>query len=142
MTSRKKDRSPVDRFYERVVRTDGCWEWTGYVDPGGYARFSIDGNSKLAHRFSYEWHVGPIPDGMTVDHICFTTTCTRPNHLRLLSREENTRRQRSAMKTHCVNGHEYTPENTYIRPSGGGVRDCRICIRERVSRYQQKRNAA
>jgi hypothetical protein len=68
---------------------------------------------------------------MTVDHLCFNTLCCNPEHLRLLPNLENARRQRSAFKTHCIRGHEFTPENT-IRT--GGNRRCRECARARYRR--------
>lgn len=97
-----------------------------------------------AHRAAYEVAHGPIPADMTVDHLCFNPSCVNPDHMRLLSLSDNAKNQRSATKTHCKNGHEYTPENTYIRPirERSGKRDCRACIRERVARYETKRRTA
>lgn len=121
---------------------DDCILWAGYKMPDGYGRQTYQGRRRLAHRIAFEKAYGPIPDGMTVDHLCFTRACINPQHLRLLTRHENQRNQRSAYKTHCVNGHEYTPENTYIR-RGGSQRDCRACGRKRVRRYlARKGNAA
>ena len=124
---------------------DGCWRWDLYVTPDGYGRIWTPGRGSIqAHRAAYEAWRGPIPGDLTVDHICFTTTCVNPSHLRLLPIEENSKRQRSAAAERCVNGHDYTPENTYIRPARdrGGRRDCRTCIRERAQRYQQRKKAA
>jgi hypothetical protein len=84
-----------------------------------------------AHRLSYEMAYGSIPPGITVDHKCFEPACVNPTHLRLLSYDDNRRNQRSACRTHCQRGHEYTPENTY-KHSGGG-RQCRQCTRDRVA---------
>ncbi|WP_167197946.1 HNH endonuclease signature motif containing protein [Brevibacterium pigmentatum] len=123
----------------------GCWEWILYLDRSGYGRLTFAGKrGYYAHRWSYEQHVGEIPDDMTVDHLCFNPACVNPGHLRLLSLPDNSANQRSAIKTHCKNGHEYTPENTYIRPARkhGGQRDCRTCIRERVARYASRKAAA
>ena len=128
-----------------VNKESGCWEWALHLDPRGYGRLTWAGKpGTLAHRWSYEQANGPIPEGMTVDHQCFNPPCVNPEHLRLLTFEENVKNQRSTTKTHCINGHEYTPENTYMRPAKhrGGRRDCRTCIRERVRQYNQKTRRA
>ena len=128
---------------EYTVDQNGCWIWP-LVDRKGYGRLARDGRAWSAHRFFYTQANGPIPEGMTVDHLCFVPACCNPAHLRLLTLTENVRNQRSARKTHCSNGHEYTEANTYIRPdaSRGGTRDCRTCIRDRVRKYKQTRGAA
>lgn len=125
--------------------TDECIEWWGRISPAGYGRRG----PHLAHRWSYETHVGPIPAGLELDHLCRNTTCINPDHLEPVTRAENNRRKEMHLgigeyATHCVNGHEYTPENTYLRPAGSsGARDCRTCIAERVRRYKErKKNAA
>lgn len=129
----------IDRRTEGVlVRLE---DWPGVVDRKGYAK----SHGRAVHRREYERAHGPIPTGMTVDHLCFQPSCMNTAHMRLISHDENRRNQRSAVKTHCVNGHEYTPENTYTRPQryGGGRRDCRLCIAARVRAYTaRKRNAA
>lgn len=126
-----------------VVQPDGCWRWTRST-VSGYSHISVDGKLWLGHRLSYHLFVGPIPAGMTVDHLCFNSLCVNPEHLRLLTHAENCANQRSAFKTHCVNGHEFTPENTRIKPPGRrqGVRDCRKCNSAAVARYKAKRKAS
>ncbi len=124
---------------------DDCILWTGCVRSDGYGRRTYRGKpGQMVQRVAYEQAHGPIPDGLTVDHLCFTKTCINPAHLRLLTRLENQRNQRSAFKDRCVNGHEFTPENTYIRPARhrSGKRDCRTCIRARVAAYRARRSAA
>lgn len=140
------ERHVLERFMDKVDQTQSCWLWTGYCTPDGYGRFRVDASEMpLAHRVAYVLMVGPIPEGMTIDHVCYVRHCVNPDHLRPLSVSENTSLQRSATATHCVNGHEYTPENTYLRPSspGGTSRDCRACIRARSSRaWYAKKEAA
>lgn len=104
---------------------DGCWVWTGCVTTDGYGRY---GNRGGTHRVSYELMVGPIARSMEIDHLCYNPPCVNPDHLEQVTREENTRR-RAARKTHCVNGHEFTPENTYT--SGAG-RKCKTCTLDRI----------
>lgn len=125
------------RFMERVeLRDDGCWEWTGgKTSDGAYPRFCIaKAQYVLAHRWSYEHHVGPIPDGLTIDHLCRFTLCVNPAHLEPVTNVENVMRgegagARNARKTHCKRGHEFTPENTYVG-RGGRKRQCRTCTLE------------
>lgn len=119
-----------------------CVEWSGQIDRDGYGRLS----GRLAHRLAYATAHGPIPEGMTVDHLCFNPPCVRVDHLRLLTRSENCSNQRRAFSTHCTNGHEYTPENTYDKsgdPSTkSGKRVCRACNRAAVRRYTARKRAA
>lgn len=58
------------RFLSYVVITDGCWGWTGYCDDNGYAKLYANGIPSIASRVSWEVHVGPIPKGMFICHIC------------------------------------------------------------------------
>ena len=135
----------AERFWAKVSTQapSECWEWLGAVNPSGYGSFAGIGRTISAHRQAWELEHGPISEGMTVDHTCFNIRCVNTAHLRLLTASENARNQRSARKTHCSRGHEYTTENTYLRPAGvSGRRDCRTCIRERVARYQAKGRAA
>lgn len=134
------------RFWRRVDKTDTCWLWNGSRRKKDYGVFNYPGGG-MAYRYSYELHNGPIPDGMTIDHICFNPPCVNPAHLQLLTREQNARRQQSKDWTHCKRGHEYTPENTVptvnIRPDGSPcfTRRCRICYRatRRAYRADQRR---
>lgn len=114
-----------------------CVFWQGRVGRDGYGY----SHGTTAHRWVYQNSVGTIPPGFDVDHICWQRLCVNPDHLRLLPALENRRRQRSALKTQCVNGHELTPDNTYIKPRkrGEGTRDCRTCIRARVAAYTARK---
>lgn len=76
--------SIVERFWERVGKSDGCWEWTGYRAPAGYGQLGRGPRNEglaLAHRLSWEFHYGPIPDGLLVCHRCDNPPCVRPDHL-------------------------------------------------------------
>jgi CxxC motif-containing protein len=137
--------SSIGRLLAHVEkRDDGCWQWSGCINPGGYGVFGIYGRNTAAHRISYEMFTGPIPDGLTIDHLCRNTGCVNPDHLEAVTMTENIRRSCSAgglnaRKTHCPRGHEYTPENT-IRGRHLKYRRCRICDGEQHKRAQAKVN--
>lgn len=127
----------MDRFWSKVEKTDGCWNWTAVKNQKGYGRFKLDGRLRSAHRVSYEMCVGPIPDGLVIDHLCRNPSCVRPDHLEAVTSGENTRRgdtgKHERERTHCPRGHEYNETNTRIYK---GWRHCRACDRDR------KRSAA
>lgn len=125
----------VERFWLRVDKggPGGCWLWTGCIGTAGYGFFYTGVRQANAHRFAYEAAVGPIPDGMQLDHLCRVRRCVNPGHLEAVSSRENTLRGHgpaalNARQTHCIRGHEFTPENTYVRSNRS--RDCRECKRE------------
>jgi hypothetical protein len=117
----------VVRFWAKVDRDDECWLWTASVGNHGYGQFGAAGGVVLAHRLAYVLTVGPIPSGLTIDHLCRVTTCVRPAHLEPVTRAENNRRA-AATRRYCPRGHEYTDANT-IR-NGRGWRYCRTCHNE------------
>lgn len=147
----------LDRLLRDVSKPDGeegCWLWTGKSKTqAGYGMLKWQGRQVYAHRVAYEACVGPIPAGWVIDHLCRTPSCCNPTHLEAVTYSENTLRapvhlwRTNAAKTHCVNGHEFTPENTYNRPGrrrvsdGQPVRDCKACKREAVRRSVARRKA-
>lgn len=124
-----------ERFWHKVDRrgVDDCWQWLAYSDPRGYGSFGKRTGDEWtivkAHRFAYESMVGPIPDGLTLDHLCRNPSCVNPSHLEPVTQAVNTLRGESpaaqaARRSTCVNGHLYTPETTKVYR---GARYCRIC---------------
>jgi hypothetical protein len=123
-----------EKFWQRVNKTPYCWIWTAGIRSTGYGAFYNGYRHTSAHRSAYELLVGPIPEGMVLDHLCKTRICVNPDHLVPVSNRENVLRgdgptALNAIKTHCNQGHAYTPENTYNRPGGKG-RTCLTCRRE------------
>lgn len=127
------------------IDENGCWIWQRHADPAGYGRIQWRGRSYLAHRAAYELFVGPIADGLTIDHLCNTPACVNPDHLEVVTMRENILRGdglagENARKTHCKYGHPFDEENTYEMPGGG--RDCRACINRRSREYRQRKRAS
>lgn len=126
-----------EKFWANVDRRgpDECWEWTGGKISAGYGHLIISKaeGSHRAHRYSYELLVGPIPDGLEIDHLCENRACVNPAHLEAVTHQTNMVRASTSLvginarKTHCPRGHEYSPGNTYVQPNGG--RRCRECAR-------------
>jgi hypothetical protein len=128
-----------------VVQENGCWEWTGATN-GSYGVMVVGkrGHGKrfgMAHRIVYERERGPVPDGLTLDHLCRNHLCVRPDHLEPVTIAVNCARgygfaAMNARKDRCDNGHEYTPGNTYRYPDGR--RECRTCSAAYKSAWQAK----
>lgn len=117
------------RFWAKVDRTSDCWLWTGSLHLG-YGVIAAEGRANMAHRVSYELIVGPIPDGLTLDHLCRNRACVNPAHLEPVTNVENVMRGLSvgalnARKTHCPKGHPYTAENTMLSRNRRCCRTCR-----------------
>jgi hypothetical protein len=132
----------VDRFEAKVRRTDGCWEWIGAKIPDGYGQMLWDGRLQLAHRISYEIAYGrPVPEGLTIDHLCRNRACVNPAHLEVVTMTVNVLRgigptAVNARKTHCVNGHPLDGSNLKWRSDGG--RRCRVCAYNADKRRRQR----
>lgn len=109
-----------------------CIEARGQIQLGGYRRVYVRGRGKVyAHRLAWERQHGPIPPGMTIDHLCRNPACVNTEHLELVTHQLNCQRA-AAARTHCPHGHPYTDENSYRRPNG--TRYCRTCHREQAAR--------
>jgi len=113
-----------DRIEEKVERdANGCWLWTGQIDVNGYGRIwtgsrvTGDRRPTMAHQASYAVHVGQIPAGLVLDHLCRVRNCVNPAHLEAVTQCINLRRgetfqAKNLAKTHCPKGHPYDEENT------------------------------
>ncbi len=143
----------LERFMAKVDKTDDCWLWTGPLDRYGYGKFSLNGRTLIAHRWGYAELAGPIPEGLTLDHVCHSRVadecaslpdvcehrrCVNPEHLEPVTNVENIKRGSKGPGgggrpwPTCKRGHQWTSENTIVESDGG--RRCRTCRRE----YQRK----
>lgn len=114
----------IDNFMRHVDKQrNGCWNWTGSLYKNGYARFMYNGACGYGHRFSYEYFKGKIPIALQIDHLCRNKRCVNPEHLEVVTLQENIRRFNST-RTHCKRGHEFTKDNTYLK---NGKRYCKKC---------------
>jgi len=140
----------IERFMAKVEITDSCWNWTASVGGHGYGQFSVKKDGKwgpqLAHRVSYELHIGPIPEGLQIDHLCRNKSCVRPDHLEPVTQRVNILRSDApsavAHRTDtCKRGHNLTD----ARVRSNGARECRACSRERWAEMEhtpEQRSAA
>jgi hypothetical protein len=149
--------TPVDRVMARIVidPVSECWVFTGRTTSGGYGVVGVGTSGRVAHRVTYEHFVGPVPDGLELDHTCHTEDpscaggdscphrrCVNPDHLEAVTPAENVRRSvaRRPIPTHCGRGHELTSANTAISPDG--KRRCRACARLRQAAFEARKKAA
>lgn len=137
--------SPADRIRRHSeVDENGCWVWQLATPEPGYGRITIDGKTGLyAHRVSYEAFVGPIPDGLHIDHLCRNRACCNPEHLEPVTPQINSLRgigfpATNAKKTECPQGHPYDDENTYFWRNRRG---CRTCRAEHMRAYCERQQA-
>ena len=119
----RSKKSPIDRFFSHVEQTKDCWYWVGSKDRDGYGVLRVPKTRTRyfrAHRWSYEFHIGPIPKGYLIDHICRIPACVNPQHLRVVTPRENTilnsrsYQAHNASKTHCKRGHHLEGKNLWI----------------------------
>jgi HNH endonuclease len=130
---------PLEERFRAKVRVDeatGCWLWTAATDGHGYGQINVAGVPVKAQRIAWVLYVGPIPDGLHIDHLCRVRLCVNPAHLEPVTAAENTRRQLAAIghpnsrKTHCPRGHPYNAR-----------RGCTPCHTEASRRYRARQRA-
>jgi hypothetical protein len=138
----------ADRFWSKVDLGGwlDCWPWKRAVGSHGYGALTVESKPWLAHRLAYTLLVGPIPKGLTIDHLCQNKVCVNPCHMEVVTRGENARRgepnrqvrsgggwmrQRDA----CANGHEYVPGSYRM---WRGARVCKACANANRRRFRER----
>ena len=130
--------------WNKIRKTKGCWLWLGTKTGAGYGEHYVYYRKFSVHRLMYSKYKGDIHSGLVIDHLCRNRICCNPDHLELVTLNENTMRgvgitAVNKTKTHCIHGHEFTLENTYIhtwfdknkRTTKRPARRCRQCSRDR-----------
>lgn len=139
-----KKKPIYDRLWNRSIDVDGCWIYTGSKSEG-YGRIRYEGRNVPAHRLSYEFIVGEIPEGLMLDHLCRNRACINPDHLEPVTNKENILRgvgtgAINAKKTHCLRGHELSGKNISIRTTRGlRWRACLACERYHHATYKERK---
>ena len=128
------------RFWRHVDDSGDCWEWKGTKDRKGYGQFTVNKKHFFAHRWAYEALVGPIAEGMVVDHLCRNRACCNPSHMEIVTPVENVKRgegitAQNSRKDKCQCGQSYFIAH---RKDGRSYRYCRACKNE----YQRRWRAA
>lgn len=136
---RKIDITRVDD----VVVPGECWLWRGAVDKdSGYGRVYVAHKCLHLHRVTYETFIGPIPEGLHIDHLCRVRGCCNPGHLEAVTPATNIRRGSRATQTHCKNDHLLSGENLYLSPGSKPQykhRQCRTCRDAYMAEWRAKR---
>lgn len=140
--------TPENRFWGRVTKTDSCWLWAR-PHSNGYGYITVNGKKYLAHRLSYVWANGPVPEGLELDHLCRVRSCVNPAHLEAVTSKENTLRGKvSALRperTHCRRGHSLAEHGRERLKKG---RDnpytwCVLCNKiDCAAKYQERKDSA
>ena len=93
MSTRGKAADPPEvRFWRYVEQRGECWIWTASIRPNGYGEFRCNGRLTRAHRFAFEQMVGPVPEGLQLDHLCRNRACVNPEHLEPVTGSVNVQR--------------------------------------------------
>jgi len=125
-------KDPAAKLAAKTDRTGDCWVWTGFIMPNGYGQASAEGKHVYAHRYSYEHYVGPISEGLVIDHLCRNRACVRPDHLEVVSTQVNNARGAGAwaLTGMCNKGlHDVTDPTTWAG-NGAGKYTCKACRKE------------
>lgn len=133
--------SAAERFWAKVDGGDvtTCWVW-GATTSNGYGKFRGEAGLVNAHKWAYEAMIGPVPDGLHLDHLCRVRACVNPWHLDPVTPLVNVRRSpiTHGNETHCPEGHPYAGEN--LRRYAGR-RYCRTCSIKRSREWHARHKA-
>lgn len=144
-TRQRAEKKTLTQLYKHCVRAEnGCLLWQGARTKKGYPTHNVEGKDTYVHRTAYTLQNGPIAVGLQIDHLCRNHACINADHLQAVTAQENTLRGEGlaavyARRTHCKNGHEWTPCNISWAKSkrlARPFRRCLACERERKQRLR------
>jgi hypothetical protein len=125
-----------ERFWPKVERSDGCWQWVGHKTPRGYGIIRIAGSTELAHRIAYALSEGGIPANLDVHHLCHNPGCVNPSHMVLMTTGDHFKlslpaihqkaRDGHLLHPFCKRGHPMSGDNLSLRANG--TRRCKACV--------------
>lgn len=127
----------------RSIQNNGCWLWTGGTVKSGYGKIRFGTGTWMVHRLSlYIFKPDEYSDSLNALHTCDVKLCFNPAHLYAGTQKDNMQdriekgNNPELNKTHCIYGHEYTVENTYVNAKGH--RSCMFCRKLKDSNRQRK----
>jgi len=134
----------ITNFWSKLIKTNECWLWGGYISKSGYGQTTITQRSHLVHQVAYDWYIGNIPPFFHVHHHCNNKNCANPKHLLLISGTAHGRLSglegklgvHNSSKKECKHGHIFNENNTYFFPSGH--RYCKTCHQQRKIKHKLK----
>lgn len=137
----------IDRFFAKVEFSQECWLWRASINPvSGYGNFQLGGKGgpSGAHHVAHVLLIGPVPEGLVLDHLCRVRPCVNPWHVQPVTQRENVRRgassalnkQRARLQVACLRGHPLSGEN--LRITGAGTRECKACRREASRKWKAR----
>jgi hypothetical protein len=146
----KNGKTPEERFWNQVNKTDSCWLWNGYINKYGYGHVGQNGRPRRVHIVSWEWHNGrKVKDGFHIHHICKNKLCVNPNHLEELSANDhwdqtlNSIKDKKESRNYCKHGHLLTESNSYVYTNPTtkySTRRCKECQTIRNSKRNRTIN--
>lgn len=138
--------SAIERLAKKFfIANNGCWEWIGAKTAEGYGTAVVSYKQTSAHRHLYQSVHGLLPKNIQLDHLCKNKGCVNPKHLEPVTAHENLMRSDSMSainnrKIQCINGHEFSENNTYYRwRKNRRERDCKTCRKDAVYRFNLKK---
>lgn len=142
MSSQSAGPTPLESINGRVVvaPASGCWLWQGAKKENGYGVVIHESRKWRVHRLVYTVMVGPIPEGLQIDHLCFVRECCNPAHLEAVTADENRRRRKNApSRDQCKRGHPLVPGNLRYRADKPNWRVCLTCVTDAEKRAWERR---
>lgn len=139
-TRKQMNKHWKDRFWDKVTKTETCWLFNSAINKKGYGTFWLDGRANQAHRISWILANSDIPFGLSIDHLCRIKNCVNPDHMEVVTLQENSHRKVVEPKTVCIRGHKLEGYNLVIPKDGR--RRCRTCRVAATQKYRMNESYA